>query len=288
MFNKILLWCRLIKIEHTVFSLPFMLVTMFMADILNYGNLTLSVLILGSICLIASRNIGMTLNRIIDVHIDKKNTRTQSRELPAGLINIRSAWIFCVINLLILLYTVSYLPQLCLYLLPVLIIGLFVYSYTKRFTYLCHIFLGICLGGASLGGWIIITGELFNSIIPWLLSAGIMLWVAGFDIIYALQDELFDKENNLYSIPAQFGQDRAISISRVLHILCITFYSFIYLYFSNIWYLVAVLIICLGLIYEHYLIHCDLANIPKAFFHANAYISTLFCLVIFVIFVQSH
>ena len=176
------------------------------------------------------------------------------------------------------------LPRICLYLLPIAIFWLSFYSFVKRFSWLAHFVLGIALGGAALGGWLAVTGSF--AVFPVLFALGISFWVAGFDILYALQDLEFDQKQKLYSIPACFGLENALLISKITHLVSLSFFAGASFYlptaFESWHYLAGFLVLLYGLIYEHWLVEKDLKNINLAFFTANAWISTLFFVCILI------
>lgn len=274
-------WLEMIKFEHTVFALPFAMSGM----ILGYtggiapGPLTILYTVLA---FIGARSAAMTLNRLIDANIDALNPRTSIRAIPKGLISKRSALVFAILSFALMIAAATQLPPLCLALSPIAVFWLSFYSFTKRFTWLCHIVLGIALGGASLGGWVAAGGDLAQPP-PWILSLAVTTWVAGFDLIYACQDVDFDREQKLNSMPARFGIAKALLISRFLHV--ITAASLIALGLVmqlHMPYFVGVVIVCAMLVYEHSLVKPDdLSKVNAAFFTVNGVISILcFCCIL--------
>ncbi|MDX1917523.1 MAG: UbiA-like polyprenyltransferase [Candidatus Caenarcaniphilales bacterium] len=285
LIEKLKTWAEMIKLEHTIFSAPFLLSAMLLA---SYPRLPhLETFLWVGLALLGARSAAMTLNRILDASYDALNPRTAARAIPAGKLSPLTAWILALVGFLTLGIAAWNLPPLCLKLLPVAIIWLSFYSFTKRFTWLCHWVLGIALGGAVLGGWIAVTGTLSNWL-PILLALAVCFWVAGFDIIYALQDLDFDRSQKLLSVPAQFGREKAIWISRISHLL-----SVFWLAGAN-WvlvcagslalfpFLIASLVLLVGLMFEHYLLVKKPHQIDQIFFTANAWISSLFFLVLLV------
>lgn len=266
-------WARMIKIEHTLFSLPFVISSALLA--INYQEWQFKpvVFLWISLALLGARSAGMTLNRILDADIDLRNPRTQDREIPQGKISKNQAWIFTVLSLVILIYSAFQLPRLCQILLPIALTWLFVYSWMKRVTWLCHFVLGTTLGGATLGAWIAITGNL-DSFAPVYLALAVSFWVAGFDIFYSLQDAEFDLSQKLHSIPAKFGKSTAIKIARFAHLLTPVF---LYLCGQELglghYYKLGILFTVAALFYEQKLVSEE--KIEAAFFTVNSWISVL-------------
>lgn len=266
-------WTEMIKIEHTVFALPFALSGLVLASPQPPAFLTVFFTILA---FVGARSAAMTLNRLIDLKIDGKNPRTKDRALPAGRIKKSTAFLFAVLSFGLMLGAASQLPPLCLQLSPIAVFWLSFYSFTKRFTYLCHIVLGIALGGAALGGWIAAGGELGNAA-PWLLALAVSTWVAGFDIIYASQDVGFDQEEKLFSLPSKFGVGRALLISRGLHVLTVSALLALGFNLHLSWfYWLGATVVSAMLIYEHSLVsEKDLSKVNAAFFTVNGVVSIL-------------
>lgn len=264
----------MIKLEHTLFSLPFVISSALLAIYyLGFQNYQLINFLWISICLLGARSLGMTLNRIFDADIDAKNPRTQDREIPAGKISKTQAWIFAIISLVLLLYGAFQLPQICQILLPIALTWLFAYSWLKRLTWFCHFFLGTTLGGATLGGWIAVTGNL-DTWAPAYLAIAVSFWVAGFDIFYASQDSEFDKKEKLHSVPAKFGKAKAFMIAKFCHAL-----TPIFLYLCGealglgLYYKLGIVLVIAALFYEQNLV--KEGKIEAAFFQVNTWISVL-------------
>lgn len=279
-FVKISQWCELVKLEHTVFALPFALVGLITAA----DNLPkLSVVFAVIVAFTGARTAAMSLNRLIDASLDGKNARTQDRSIPKGIISKRAALLFAVLSFLIMVIAASFLPPLCLELSPIAIVWLSIYSFTKRFTWLCHLVLGTALGGAALGGWIAAGGSLFSPA-PWILALAVASWVAGFDIIYACQDVDFDRKESLYSLPANFGIKAALNVSSILHmitIVCLVYFGLL-LKLGVFFWCGAVLIVTM-LVWEHRLVRPDdLSKVNAAFFNINGVVSILAFLAIFI------
>ncbi len=264
----------MIKFEHTVFALPFAYFGAVLgAYIINGQWPTLSHWIWITVAMVGARSAAMSLNRVIDEQIDKHNPRTSSRAIPAGLISKVEVLFFIVVSFALLFYAAFMLNMLAVYLLPLAVFFLVIYSYTKRFTWACHLILGITIGIAPLGGWVGATGTLTWETM--LLFAAVALWTAGFDVIYATQDADYDREHHLHSIPSRFGIRRALWIARCLHI--VSFLSFVSLFFVTPlgWlYLVGVIISGGIMLYEHSLVSADdLSKVNVAFFTMNGILS---------------
>ena len=210
-------YASLIKLSHTIFAMPFALS---MAFIL-LDKLTIVNFIAIIICLVSARTSAMAFNRYIDVDIDAKNPRTKTREIPAGIVSKKASIIMTIISSLIFLASSYMIGEHCLVLAPLVLIILLGYSLTKRFTSFSHYVLGLSLALAPGGVWYALTAKF--AIEPVYMMLAVLFWVAGFDIIYALQDMEFDQQNKLFSVPAKFGQEIALKISRVSHLLCILF-----------------------------------------------------------------
>ncbi len=273
-------WCEMIKVEHTVFALPFALSGLILASESMPGVLTILYTI---IAFAGARAAAMTLNRLIDCEIDAKNPRTEARSIPAGKISKRQAIIFSVLAFAIMLAAASQLPPICLMLSPIAIFWLSFYSFTKRFTWLCHIVLGIALGGAALGGWVAANGSL-GMPAPWLLALAVASWVAGFDIIYACQDIEFDRKERLQSMPARFGLGRALRVSSWLHVFTAASLVSLGLILSlGMFYWIGLTIVVSMLFYEHSIVsEHDLSRVNAAFFTVNGVVSIIAFIMILI------
>ena len=210
-------YLSLVKFPHTIFALPFALLGFSLATIHNSDSVSWKLLGLVLLCMLFARNAAMSFNRWADRHIDGINPRTAQREIPAHLIGERSALIFSLTNALLFVAATWFINPLCFYLSPVALIVILGYSLTKRFTALSHFVLGLGLALAPTGAYLAVTGT-FNWI-PVIISLSVLFWVSGFDIIYALQDDEFDRENHLRSIPVMMGRKNALNLSLVLHII---------------------------------------------------------------------
>lgn len=275
-------YLSLVKFSHTIFALPFALLGFFLGVNHLGGAFDIKILLLVIICMITARSAAMAFNRYLDSDIDKLNYRTAEREIPAGIISPKKAILFVVINAVVFILATYFINSLCFYLSPVALFVILFYSYTKRFSYLCHLVLGLGLSLAPVGAYIAVQGQFH--IIPILYSVVVMLWVAGFDIIYALQDEEFDKSLDLRSIPVWLGKKKALSLSFWLHmaagliVICAGFLLMQeYIGMQIIHWGGAAIFIGL-LFYQHTLVKPhDLSKINLAFFSMNGYASIAFC-----------
>jgi 4-hydroxybenzoate polyprenyltransferase len=264
-------WIELIKLEHTVFALPFALSGFILA---TNGLPQIDKLLWTIVAFTGARAAAMSLNRVIDAEIDARNPRTKERSIPKGTIKKRDALLLAICSFIIMVFAASKLTPLCVILSPIAIIWLSLYSYSKRFSFLCHFALGIALGGAALGGWIAAGG---NPLAPdaYLLALAVTFWVTGFDIIYGCQDYEFDKRENIYSLPSKIGIAGALIVSRILHIL--TLVMLILLGCTShlgIVYWLGLSIVAILLLYEHSMVRVqDLSRVNAAFFTINGLIS---------------
>jgi len=269
-------YLELVKFSHTIFSIPFILIAMIVA---SDGWFGWRLLILGILAAISARNFAMAVNRLVDKDIDAKNERTKFRISVTGEISEKEIKLFIFANALIFV-GVSYLinPLAFKLSIPILFILGF-YSYVKRFSEYVHLILGISLGLAPIAGVIAVSEE-----IPcWsvFLSLGVMFWVAGFDILYSLQDMEFDKKENLYSIPAKIGEEASLLISEMFHLFSVVFWLLFVIYAKlGFFAYLAVLISAIMLYYEHKLVKKDFRNIPKAFFDVNGFLGIIFLVLI--------
>ncbi len=272
-FDQVLAYGKTIKFSHTIFALPFALSAAILAC--RHHPISLSYLFWILIAMIGARSSAMGFNRIVDAGFDAKNPRTSKREIPLGMLSLFSAKMFVILFSLIFIFAAAMLGKICLYLsFPVLAL-LFSYSYTKRFTWFSHFYLGFVESLAPLGAWIALTNTF--SLPVTLLSLTLLTYIAGFDILYACQDTGFDIKEKLFSIPARFGVQKALLISSISHVFSFFFLFLIFIAFDmKIIYLITVLIIGLLLIIEHKLVKpSDLSNVNIAFFHVNSAISII-------------
>ena len=264
-------YLELVKFEHTLFALPFAYGGMFLAALGWPGwNTFLWV----TVAMIGARTASMALNRVVDASIDAQNPRTANREIPKGLISKPSALLLALIGFVLLAIAGWQLNALTFILLPVAVFFLSLYPYTKRFTYLCHYWLGLTIGAAAAGGWIAVTGSFAPAAVA--LWAGVGLWIAGFDIIYAFLDYDFDTKNGVYSIPAYFGKERALAISAITHLLAWLALGLV-LPLANLgyYYALALLVVAGVLVYAHLLVRQKGAGATLASFNANLYVSSV-------------
>nr|WP_121273908.1 UbiA-like polyprenyltransferase [Pedobacter schmidteae] len=266
----------LVLFAHSIFALPFAMIGFFLGVTTTDHPFNWIKLVLVLFCMVFARNAAMAFNRYLDRNIDAKNPRTQMRDIPAGKVSAREALIFVIANCVLFMITTAFINSLCLYLSPVALFVVLFYSYTKRFTALCHLVLGLGLSLAPIGAYIAVTG-VFN-LVPILYSFAVLFWVSGFDIIYALQDEDFDKAEQLHSIPAALGIKNALNLSVGLHILsaaCVILPIF-YSTFSWIYY-IGVAFFCFMLIYQHLLVKpTDISKVNRAFATTNGIASVVF------------
>jgi 4-hydroxybenzoate polyprenyltransferase len=275
LFSRISVFLEMIKFPHTLFALPFALTGALLAA---RGIPSAAQLFWIVMAMVGARTAAMALNRLIDAGIDAGNPRTATRAIPAGLISRGSVAGYIVLSLLLLLYAAYRLNPLCLRLAPVAIFFLLLYSYCKRFTALAHIVLGVCLAAAPIGAWIAIRGAI--ELPPLLLGAAVLFWVAGFDILYALQDLEFDKKAGLHSIPVRLGIRGSLLLARMFSALTIVFLIWLTLLLQlgtpfRCGIAAAALLLC----YEHWLVRDgDLAKLDLAFFTMNGYVSVIILL----------
>jgi 4-hydroxybenzoate polyprenyltransferase len=276
MIRKIGIILEMIKFEHTIFALPFAFMGAILGAVVmeqrlpsweETGWITLA--------MFGARSAAMGLNRLIDKAIDLRNPRTEKRALPAGLLKSAEVLLFIIISFVLLFVASANLAPIALKLMPIAVVLLVLYSYTKRFTWLCHIVLGFTIALSPLGGWVAVTGG-FDAA-AWLLYIAVALWIAGFDIIYATQDFEFDRKAGLHSIPSRFGIAGALWIARMLHI--VTAIGFIMLFWMTelSWmYLLGTLISIALLFYQHWLVRpTDLSRVQTAFFGMNGTLSVV-------------
>jgi 4-hydroxybenzoate polyprenyltransferase len=232
-------------------------------------------------CMVFARSAAMAFNRYLDRSFDAKNPRTAIREIPAGIIKAKSALLFTIVNCLLFIVCTFFINRLCFYLSPIALLVVLGYSYTKRFTPLCHLVLGLGLSLAPIGAYLAVTGKF--SLLPILFSLAVIFWVSGFDIIYALQDEEFDKSQKLYSIPSWLGKAKALRVSELLHILSAACVAIAGIYGGFGWlYWIGVAVFIGMLIYQHSIVKpTDLRKVNLAFMTANGIASVVFA--IFVI-----
>lgn len=288
-------YLSLIKFSHTIFAMPFALIGFFLGYRIvvqqhlvfknyDYGadfRNPFVTIVLVILCMVFARSAAMAFNRYLDRKFDEKNPRTAIREIPAGIITPQNALMFTIISCILFIACTFFINRICFYLSPVALFVILFYSYTKRFTALCHLVLGLGLSLAPIGAYLAVTGRF--DILPLLFSFTVFFWVSGFDIIYALQDEEFDKANQLHSIPSMLGKTKALRVSELLHVLsaaCVI-YAGIYGEFGYL-YWIGVAVFAGMLIYQHSVVKPDdLRRVNLAFMTANGIASVVFA--IFVI-----
>lgn len=277
-WRRLRLTLEMIRFEHSVFALPFALTGALLAwresnfDIPDLGWRFLWIIV----AMVAARSAAMTFNRILDSDIDARNGRTASRHLPSGLLSPKFAWAFTFVASLVFIWAARQLGLLCFLLSPLVLVILFAYSFSKRFTMFSHMILGFCLGMAPAAAWIAMRGTLDPRIL--LLTGAVMCWTAGFDVIYACQDYEFDCAEGLCSIPRRFGLRQALLIARLLHAAMIgCLVALIASFHLGVLSIAGVCAVLVLLVYEHSLVHPhDLSRVNAAFFTVNGYVSILF------------
>lgn len=290
-------YLSLIKFSHTIFAMPFALIGFTLGlkgkweqvvgnDFSGYRrglswNKSIEIFIAVILCMIFARSAAMAFNRYLDKNFDALNPRTAIREIPSGIISANSALLFTIVCSILFMACAYLLNPLCFYLSPVALSVILGYSYTKRFTPLCHLILGLGLSLAPIGAYLAVTAQF--ALVPVLISVAVLLWVSGFDIIYALQDEEFDKTQGLHSIPAAVGKARALRISELLHLICALVLLYVYVSGDFGWlYLTGWFIFISMLVYQHSLVKPnDLSKVNIAFMTANGIASIVFA--VFVI-----
>jgi len=267
--GKIKNYLELIKVEHTVFALPFALTS---ALIAAGGFPSLYQLFWITVALFGARTAAMSLNRLIDAEIDAKNPRTANRHIPMGVVKKSEALLLALIGFLVMVYAAYKLNPLAFKLSPIAIFVLTLYSFTKRFTALCHIVLGIAIALAPLGAWVAVKGTV--DLPALILSGSVAFWVAGFDIIYALQDVEFDRKMGLFSIPARLGVERALLLSRLFHLLTLVGLIAVGIMEGlGFFYYLGLAISAFLMVKEHRIVAEEREKIAFAFFNLNGYIS---------------
>src|SRR5450759_616813 len=281
LFRSVKNYFSLVKFSHTVFALPFALIGFSFAVSKDEYDFSIRLLLLIILCMIFARNAAMGFNRLADRRFDALNPRTKNREIPSGIIGTRAAAAFIIINAILFIITTAFINRLTLFLPPVALLVILGYSLTKRISSLCHFILGLGLSLAPVGAYISVTGTF--SIIPLIYAFIVLTWVSGFDIIYALQDDEFDKSNQLHSLPSATGRKKALAISILVH-----FFTFILVLMAGFigkggflfW--TGASLFTILLIYQHSIVrHDDLSRVTMAFATTNGIASILFA--VFVI-----
>lgn len=269
-------YLSLVLFAHSVFALPFALIGFFLALHTTEYVFSWKLLLLMLLCMVTARNAAMAFNRYLDRDIDAINPRTVMRDIPAGKISARNALIFTIVNCLLFVMATFFINSLCFMLSPIALFVVLFYSYTKRITPLCHLVLGAGLGLAPIGAYMVITGQF--AIAPVLYGFAVLTWVSGFDIIYALQDEAFDRANKLNSIPVWLGTKGAMRVSESLHVLSFIFVLIPAFLMPVGWiYYLGVAFYAALLIYQHTLFSStDLSRVNRDFMTTNGYASVIF------------
>lgn len=277
MIDNLINFGKMVKFSHTLFALPFALLSVILGlktSTIPLENFIYKFLLI-LVCMVSARNAAMGFNRLVDADIDAKNPRTKNREVPAGILKKRDVGIFTILFIIVFIFSTYFLNSFSFYAsLPTLFIILG-YSYTKRITWFCHYILGIGIGLAPSAAWVALLNEI--SFLPILFSLGLMFHIAGFDILYSLQDYKFDEGMGLYSIPSRFGIQKSLYISRFNHLLSFSILIYAGIYGNmNLAYFLFVSIAGILFLAEHLMVKPDdLSKIPIAFFHINASISSV-------------
>lgn len=269
-------YLSLVKFSHTVFALPFALIGFFLAVKQTTQPVNWKLFLLVLICMVSARNAAMAFNRYLDRDVDSKNPRTKNREIPAGIISASHAMIFTVISCVIFIAATFFINRICFLLSPVALAVILGYSYTKRFTSLSHFVLGLGLSLAPIGAYLAVTAQF--AWIPVLISFAVLTWVGGFDIIYSLQDDEFDKRENLFSIPVQMGRKNSLRFSLLVHLLTNVILLLVGISGGFGWLYWAGFVIFISLlIYQHSIVSADdLSKVNIAFGTTNGIASILF------------
>jgi len=274
-------YLSLIKFSHTIFAMPFALLGFSLGSLITGNVWSWKLLLLVVLCMVFARSAAMAFNRYLDRDIDELNPRTRTREIPAGVISPQSALFFVIANCALFMFTAWMINSLCFVLSPVALLVILGYSYTKRFTFLCHFVLGLGLSLAPIGAYLAVANQF--DWLPVMYSFAVLLWVSGFDIIYALQDEEFDRSLNLSSVPVALGKPGALRLSSILHFICAVLILSActlqaQLYPSLGWLHWVGASIFLGLLfYQHTLVKPnDLSKVNLAFFTTNGIASLIF------------
>jgi 4-hydroxybenzoate polyprenyltransferase len=281
LFKSVKNYFSLVRFSHTVFAMPFALIGFSLAVFRDDVDFDISLLFLIILCMIFARNAAMGFNRLADRKYDALNPRTINREIPSGVIGTRAAAAFIIVNAILFIVTTAFINRLTLYLSPVALLVILGYSLTKRITSLCHFILGLGLSLAPIGAYISLTGTF--RILPLIYSLIVLTWVSGFDIIYALQDDEFDKSNQLHSLPSAAGKQNALVISNIVHFITfILVFSAGYFGKGGLLFWSGAAVFSALLIYQHRIVKFnDLSRITLAFGTTNGIASILFA--VFVI-----
>jgi len=269
-------YLSLVKFSHTVFALPFAVIGFFLAYRQTPQNVDVWLFVLVVLCMVFARNAAMSFNRLIDRRFDASNPRTQNREIPRGIITSKATVMFVTVNAILFVATTYFINRLVFFLSPVALAIVLLYSYTKRFTMLCHFVLGLGLALAPVGAYLSVTSRF--ELLPLLYSIIVLFWVSGFDIMYALQDEDFDKRENLKSLPAALGVKKSLTVANLLHVVAGAVVILIgAMYQFDAWYWVGAALFIALLIYQHLIVKpTDISRVNMAFATTNGLASVIF------------
>ena len=281
-------YLSLVKFSHTVFAMPFAIIGFSLAVAKPEFDFSIRLLLLVILCMIFARNTAMGFNRLADKDFDALNPRTSKREIPSGIISARNTAIFVTINAVLFIVATGFINRLTLFLSPVALMVIIGYSLTKRITSLCHFVLGLGLGLAPIGAYISVTGKF--SVLPVIYSFIVLSWASGFDIIYALQDDEFDKSNQLHSLPSAGGRKKALAISILVHFLTFVLVLTAGLYGnSGMLFWSGATIFTILLIYQHIIVrHDDLSRVTVAFGTTNGIASIIFAIFVIIDLIIRH
>lgn len=288
-FKSIKKYFSLVTFSHTVFAMPFALTGFALAVSGREYTFNLKLFLLIILCMIFARNAAMGFNRVADYRFDALNPRTKNREIPAGSISFRAGSIFVIINSLLFIITTGFINKLTLLLSPVALIIILGYSLTKRITSLCHFILGLGLSLAPIGAYISVTGKF--ALLPLIYSFIVITWVSGFDIIYSLQDDEFDRSNDLYSIPSAAGRKKALRISVLVHAVSVLLVATAgFAGKGGLFFWIGAAVFTALLVYQHSIVkHDDLSKVTLAFATTNGIASILFaCFVILDLYLRNR
>jgi 4-hydroxybenzoate polyprenyltransferase len=286
--NPVKAFLGLVKIEHSIFALPFAYMAALTAMVprINWAKLLLI-----TIAMVGARTFAMAANRIIDRHIDARNPRTANRELVTGVVSLRTAWAGAVVALAVFLGAAALLNPLCLALAPLAMIPLIVYPYAKRFTNWPHAILGVAQLIGPVGAWLAVTGTFRGSGPAWVLGAAVGLWIGGFDLIYACQDVTIDREIGVHSVPARFGVPFALWTSTIAHVVTFGLFAWYGILVGYGWpWWVGLTVTAVAFAYEHAIVKpADLSRVNRAFFTANGVVGIeLFVFAVVDLLVRLH
>jgi 4-hydroxybenzoate polyprenyltransferase len=269
-------YLSLVTFSHTIFAMPFAFIGFFLAVTTTTYTFEWQKLLMMVLCMVFARNSAMAFNRYLDRDIDAKNPRTKVRDIPAGRITATSALTFTLVNCALFIATTWFINPICFYLSPIALLVILGYSATKRFTALCHLVLGLGLSLAPIGAYLVVTGKF--DLLPIFFSLAVLCWVSGFDIIYALQDEDFDRAEKLHSIPAYLGKVNALRLSTFLHVLSAVFIMLpVFFTTVGLLYYIGIVFFCVMLTYQHLLVKPnDLSRVNFAFMTTNGIASVVF------------